>query len=175
MNENLSSFFQSIFGMNGTIRRYFKNQLFIVGFLFHTEVFNCEFHILDRCVDRVNRNNIQFVINDTMLVCWYISTAFVYGQFHLECSCCIHVANDKFGIQHFESCKEFTEFTSSQNFYTGYINGGFLRFEFFDNVFEAYLLQIQDDVRNIFYYTGDGRELVIHTFYTDGSDCKSFQ
>src|SRR5699024_10926270 len=86
MNQNLCGFFQSILRMDGTISSDFKKKLLVIGFLFHTEIFNRELNILDGSKYGVDRNNIQIIGCDTMLICRNITATFVYSQFHLKCS-----------------------------------------------------------------------------------------
>ena len=56
MNQDLSSLFQGIGGIDRTIGLDVKNQTFIVSFSFYTVILNLVFHVFNRRVNSINRN-----------------------------------------------------------------------------------------------------------------------
>ena len=84
VNQYFSGFFQRIFRVNGTVRRNFNNQFVVVSLLFNTIRLNRIFHVTDRSVNRIDRNNVDVSAELTVLVCGYVTAAFVYGKVYLH-------------------------------------------------------------------------------------------
>ena len=61
--------------MNGTIRRYFKDELVIVGLLLDTVRLDSIFHVADRGIDRIDWNYIDISAELTVLVGSDVTTA----------------------------------------------------------------------------------------------------
>ena len=82
----------------------------------------------------------------------------------------VQMANDQLGVHHFESGQVLVEVTSLE--LGGVLHGDadFLVLKFFDHLPEADLLQVEDDIRNIFLHTRYGCEFVFYAFNAHGID-----
>ena len=84
INKDLSSLFQRLLRVNGTIRCYLEDELIVVGLLLNTIGLYCELHITDWSVDRINGNHVNICAELTVLIRGNVTTTFIYGQIYLH-------------------------------------------------------------------------------------------
>ena len=162
MNKSLSRFHQGILRMDGTICFDFKNQLFVVGFLFHTIVFDAIFYIFDRCKDRIGRDGTHRHIRFGIFLSGNITHTLINGDIHFDSHVGFHITDNQIGVKYLKSCYKFLKITRSQLFLTGYRDRSLFMVSTFRLQFETHLLQVQNDFSNIFNHPSDGREFVFY-------------
>ena len=175
MNQDFGSFFQSIFRMDRSVGGNFENQFFVVGFLLDTEVILNVFYIADRRKNRIDGNHIDRVSGITVLFCRNVTSAFIDIDFDLEICAFVHVTDHQVGIQHFKSGKVFTYISGFEHIGSRYRNRYFLSLDFFHDLFESHLFEVENNVGYIFDDTGYGRELVLHTADANRCNGKAFK
>ena len=67
-----------------------------------------------------------------------------------------------FGIEDLKARKSLAYVTGFEHLLTRHCDGGLLRVGVFSDLLKIYLLEVQDDVRDIFLYSGDGIKLMFH-------------
>src|ERR1043165_1132551 len=162
--------------MDSTICSYFHYQLFEVGALFHTRIFDAVLYILNRSVNRVDSYDTQRSVFRTVLFRRYITAAFAYPKLYREVSARLHIAYYQFRVHYLETRQCFTYHTGSESFLAFNVQlypvGNGFTFTYF---FDTNLLQVQDNFGNIFQYAFDSCKFMICTWYPDCSKCITFQ
>ena len=84
INQNLCSFFQGFFRMNGTVGSNLKYQFLVVGLLLYTEVLYLILHITYRSINRIDRNYVHIGAIFAVFVSRNITTTFVDRNIYLH-------------------------------------------------------------------------------------------
>src|SRR5690606_15343768 len=113
------------------------------------------FYVLDRGEDRVDSDNAQGCIGYLVLFGVDITTAFAYGQFNLQVNGIFHVEDDQVRIQHGKVVRKLGDITGGQLVLTVDQDEYLFRVAHFAGFFEAHLLEVQNDLGNVFYYSLD--------------------
>ena len=75
LDHDTRSFFDGVFGMDGSVRFHLNGQLFVVGTLPYPRVLNAIRHIFDRGIDGINRNYADGCIFRQVVVGRNVATA----------------------------------------------------------------------------------------------------
>ena len=84
INQNLCSFFQGFFRMNGTVGSNLKYQFLVVGLLLNTEVLYLILNITYRSINRIDRNYVHIGAIFAVFVSRNITTALVDRNIYLH-------------------------------------------------------------------------------------------
>ena len=114
-------------------------------------------------------------IRISILVCRYITTTLVNRQFNLKTNTGIVVTDNQIRIQNFKSRQMITDITSFEHFRPRNSNTYFFILNVINNVLEANLLQIQNDVSHIFKNARYSTKFMIYTINLDRGDSKTFK
>src|SRR5699024_10856757 len=150
-----------LFGFN------INGELVKVGALFNTSCINLESYHHHRRVNRVDRNTANLGVRALVLCSGDIATATFNGKFHIEFTILIEGSNMQIGVVHLDTCRwgdvccrDYTGALLTQVRYNWFI------------MLRCYrqLLDIQDDLSDVFFYTLDGSELVKDLVNTNRGD-----
>ncbi len=172
LNEDLCSLLQCLLRHDGTVCSNLHDQLLIVGLLLHAIILHGVFHILDRSVDRVNRNLVEIGSGKEfpVFISGNPSATFVDCEIHLETCRCVETTNHQFWIEHLETGKNLTQIACSEHIRARYAYRTFLGLVVFCELLETNLLEVKNDVCHILLHSGNRVELVSHSLDADGTD-----
>ena len=103
VNKDLCGLLQSIFGKDGSVGCNFESELVVVSLLINAEVLHGVLHILDRGIDGVDGDYIDGIIGSLVLLSGNPSAALIDSEVDGEACARIQMADDKVGVQDFES------------------------------------------------------------------------
>ncbi len=85
------------------------------------------------------------------------------------------MTDHQLGIHHFESVESLGDVAGREHFFPRYGNGDTLVLGLFDFLFEVDLLEVENDVRDIFLNAGNGIEFVFNAVDFDRGDRVALQ
>jgi hypothetical protein len=85
------------------------------------------------------------------------------------------MTNDKIGIENFKPLESFAYVAGFEYFRTRNSDSSFFEVGVFNGLFENYLLEVKDDVSNVFFNAGDGIEFVFNAVNFDRRDGVTFK
>jgi len=170
MNEYVGSLTQSILGVDAAIGFHSKSKLFVVSFLLYAEVIDLVAYITDRGMNGVDGYGTYRGVRVFVIVGGNISPALADSNFKYQLHRLIHITDNKVGVKHLEMVEELIDIAGGEGFLTSDHYTCCFLVHIGSLTFKAYLLQIEDDVGNIFNHSIDSRKLMLHSFNFDGSD-----
>ena len=126
-------------------------------------------------MDGVDDDDTDALVERLVIFSGDIAATLIDSDFHSDTHGGVHGADHLVLVEHLESVEEAVHVAGDEGGLSGDDDGGLLAGLLGDAVFQAHLLEIEDDVGNIFHDTGDGGELLSHTFDLDGGDGEAFQ
>ena len=87
----------------------------------------------------------------------------------------VEMTDNQFGVEDLESGQGIAQVAGGQHLAVSYGDGGAFVNSAFDNLLEVYLLQVKNDVGNVFLNAGNGVKLVLHSVDADRGDGKAFK
>jgi hypothetical protein len=141
------------------VRPHFDRQLVVVGRLADTRRFDDVVDLLDRRVDRVDRNPADAEILVEVLVGGHVAAAALQAQLHLELAALAHRRDVRFGFEDFDVRVRHDVLGAhfARLHRANRDRLGLIRVDL-----ERDLLEVEDDVGRVLDHALDGRELVQH-------------
>ena len=143
--------------------------------MINAEVLHGVLHILDRGIDGVDGDYIDGIIGSLVLLSGNPSAALIDSEVDGEACARIQMADDKVGVQDFESWEDFADVTGCELFLTWHSDGCFLKLGLFNCLLEIDFFEVKDDVGHIFLDTGDSVKLVAHAVDADRRYSEAFE
>ena len=100
----------------------------------------------------------------------HVTASCVDRNLDLEAGAWVDVANLEFGVEHLETAEHLADVTSLKYILARNLDDCLLAVGIVDDAFEAHLLQVEDDVGDVFLNAWDGCELMLHAVDTDVAD-----
>ena len=163
MNQYFGRLLERVLRMNASVGRDLQIQFLVVGFLLHAVVLDRILHVLDRRVDRVDRQHTELRIGGTVLLGRNVTAALGDRQLDLEFHLGIEAADHQLGVQHLEVGQEVRDITGGEFALTGHVDRHLLTLDTLDGLDETHLLEVQNDLKHSFHNTGDSSKLMIDT------------
>src|SRR6202012_4613264 len=161
--------------MDRTIGSDVKHQLFVVGFLLNTVVFDSIFNVLYRCVDRIDRYHTNISVRVFIFFAGYITTALVYSKLDFKRYRSVHVANNEVRVQNSKVVRELGDVASPESILSIDDYEYLFAVARLTALFKPHLFQVQYNFGNVFNNAFDGRKFVHHARKTNRCDCETFE
>ena len=166
VGQDLSGQRNGILGGDGLIGIDLQRQLVIVGHVAHAGVFHHIIHLMNGSIDGIHGDQANDRLSGLVLLGRGIAAAVIESQLHVELSV-LHQRDDvEFGVQYFDLAITAdiagSDFTGAHR-----LNGHGLFASAMQLGDDA--LNIQDDLRDILFHTGNGGKLVLHAINLDRS------
>lgn len=162
MDKDACSLFEGILGMNRSVSSDFEDKLVVVGLLVDAEVLYDVFDILYGRIDGVDGEDVDIIVSYFLLFGWHPSATLIDCQHDSETCIGIQMAYHLIGIKHLEAGQGLAYISGRKYFCSRDGDGDFFVFVVLDNLAQVYLLEVEDDVGDIFFDTGDGVKLVFN-------------
>ena len=151
--------------MNSSISCNIHYQFFKVSSLFNTSVFNSIFNVLNWSMNTVDGHISKWSILQFIVLSRHISTAFCNGKLNIKFGCVIHGANKQHWVHNIKTLCSITNSTGSKFCLIFNAQGNFFSHHFMINfLFETNLLQIQNNLSNVFSYSFKSSKFMLGTF-----------
>ena len=180
VDQYLGCLLEGIFWEYRPVGGHFESKLFIVRLLLHTIILDRIFDILDRGVDRIqsdDRGVGPLLLEEfAVLIGRNPAATLVDGEIHRELRVRVEVADNEFGVQNFEPGESFTQVAGFEHVGSRDFHATGFGLVFVSRLLEADLLQVKDDVCDVFLNPRDGSQLMSNTvdaYRVDGEATKT--
>jgi hypothetical protein len=160
LGQDLSSDGNGVLGGGGTIGPNLQGQLIEVGHIANTGVFHRIVDLIDRGIQGVHRNHTNGSLRSLVSISGHIATATAQGDFHVQGCIRAERADMQILVQNLYFVIDL-DISGGDFALTGGIDIHGLNCVTVQLADQS--LDIQDDLRNILFHTGNGGELMLDT------------
>ena len=171
--KNLSCKAKCFLRSNRTVGPDVKSELIEVSLLTNTGILNLDVNTLDRSVDGINCDHTDRSLIILVLISADISTTIGNGEVHVKFAVgsAIEMSDDKIRIDDLKVIRLELNIGCTNNAFTLEVNVCLLGFVITAEISDNEILDIHDDLGDIFLYSGNGAEFMQNAVNLDLAYC----